>query len=55
MEIMEGKLGYIEEEVKVVKSVERKYCEKKFVVGAHTGVLNVKNNYSSKRVHKGPF
>ena len=44
MEIMVGKPGYIEEMVKVVKNVEKQYCVKKSVVGAHTGVLIAKNN-----------
>ena len=51
MEIMVGKHGYIEEVVKVVKNVERRYSEKKSVEGAHTGVLIAKNNFSLK---KGP-
>jgi len=44
MGIMVNKPGYIEEVVKVVKNVERKYCVKKSVVGAHIGVLNAKTN-----------
>ena len=40
MEIMADKPGYIEEVVKVVKNVEKRYYEKKYVEGAHTGVLN---------------
>ena len=44
MEIMVVKHGSIEEVVKVVKNVGKKYCVKKFVEEAHTGVLNVKNN-----------
>ena len=55
MEIMVAKPLYIEEVVKVVKNVERRYSEKKSVEEAHTGALNVKNNWSLKRVHKGPF
>ena len=42
MEIMVDKPLYIEEVVKVVKNVEKKYCVKKFVVGAHIGVRIVK-------------
>ena len=44
MEIMEDKLGYIEEVVKVVENVERRLCEIKYVEGALTGVLIVKGN-----------
>ena len=44
MEIMVDKPGYIEEVAKVVEDVERQYCVKKSVVGAHTGVLIAKNN-----------
>ena len=44
MEIMVDKLGYIEEVVKIVENVGRRYCEKKFVAGAPTGVLIAKNN-----------
>ena len=44
METMVGKPWYTEEVVKVVKNVERKYCVKKSVGEAHTGVLNAKNN-----------
>ena len=51
MEIMEGKLGCIEEVAKIVKNVEYRYCEKKSVEEAHTGVLIAKNNLSIK---KGP-
>ena len=43
MEIMEDKLGYIEEVVKAVENVERLYCEKKSVAGALTGVPIAKN------------
>ena len=51
MEIMEGKLWCIDEAVKIVKNVEKRYCEKKSVEGALTGVLIAKNNLSLK---KGP-
>ena len=44
MEIMVDKLGYIEEVGKVVKNVVKRYCEKRFVEGAHTGVQIAKNN-----------
>ena len=44
MEIMEDKPGYIEEVVKVVENVERRYCEKRSVAEVHTGVLIAKNN-----------
>ena len=44
MEIMVDKHGYIEEVVKIVENVEPRYCEKKFVVEAHTGVLVARNN-----------
>ena len=44
MEIMVDKLGSIEEVVKVVENVERRYCEKKSVAEALTGVLIAKNN-----------
>ena len=44
MEIMEDKPGCIEEVVKVVKNVDRRYCEKRYVEGALTGVLIAKNN-----------
>ena len=44
METMVDKPGYIEEVVKVVENVERRYCEKRSVAGAHIGVLIVKNN-----------
>ena len=44
MEIMEDKPGYIEEEGKIVKNVAKRFCVKKSVVGAHTGVLTAKNN-----------
>ena len=44
MEIMVDKLGSIEEVANFVKNVEQKYCEKRFVVEAHTGVLIAKNN-----------
>ena len=43
MEIMVDKPGYIEEEVKLAKNVEKGFCAKKYVVGAHTGVLIAKN------------
>ena len=51
MEIMGDKLGYIDEVVKIVKNVEKRYCEKRSVEGAHTGVLIAKNNFTLK---KGP-
>ena len=51
MEIMEDKLGCTEEVVKVVKNVEKRYCEKRSVEGAHTGVLIAKNNLSLKKGH----
>ena len=44
MAIMVDKPGYIEEVENDVKNVEKKYCEKKFVVEAHTGVLVARNN-----------
>ena len=44
MEIMVDKPGYIEEVVKVVKYVERRYCEKRSVAEALIGVLIAKNN-----------
>ena len=44
MEIMADKPGCIEELVKVVENVERRYCEKRSVAGALTGVLIAKNN-----------
>ena len=44
MEIMADKPGCIEEVVKVVKNVERRYCEKNSVAEARTGVQTVKNN-----------
>ena len=44
METMADKPGYIEEVVKVVKNVVKKFCVKKYVVEAHTGVLIAKNN-----------
>ncbi len=43
MEIMVGKPWYIGEGGNVVKNVEKKYCVKKSVVGALTGVLIAKN------------
>ena len=43
MEIMVDKLWYTEEVVKAVENVEERYCEKKFVGGALTGVLIAKN------------
>ena len=55
MEIMEDKPWYTEEVVKIVKNVEKRYCEKKFVEGAHTGVLIAKNNLSLKKGPKEPF
>ena len=44
MEIMVDKPLCIEEVVKVVKNVEKRYCEKNSVVEAHTGVPIAKNN-----------
>ena len=44
MEIMEDKPWYTEEVGKIVKNVEKRYCEKKSVEEAHTGVLIAKNN-----------
>ena len=49
MEIMADKLGYIDEAVKIVENVEKRYCEKKSVEGAHTGVLIAKNNFPLKK------
>ena len=51
MEIMEDKPWYTEAVVKIVKNVEKRYCETRSVEGAHTGVLIAKNNLSLK---KGP-
>ena len=45
MEIMADKLGYIDEAVKNVKNVEKRFYEKRSVEGAHTGVLIAKNNF----------
>ena len=44
MEIMVDKPGCIEEVVKVVKDVEKRYCEKNSVEGVHTGVQIARNN-----------
>ena len=44
MEIMVDKPGYIEEQVKVVKNVERRFCEKRFVAEAPIGVPIAKDN-----------
>ena len=44
MEIMEGNPGFIEEVAKVVENVEKRYCEKRSVAEAHTGVQIAKNN-----------
>ena len=44
MVIMVDKPGYIEEVVKIVKNVERRYCEKNYVAEAHTGVRIAKDN-----------
>ena len=44
MEIMVDKLWYTEEVVKIVKNVEKRYCEKRSAEEAHTGVLIAKNN-----------
>ena len=49
MEIMVDKPWCIEEVVEVVKDAERKYCEKNYVAGAHTGVQIAKNNQTSKK------
>ena len=49
METMVDKPGCIEEVVKIVKNVEKKYCVKKSVEGEHTGVQIAKNNQASKR------
>ena len=51
MGIMVDKPWYIEEVVKVVKNVEKRFWEKKSVEEALTGVLIAKNNLSLK---KGP-
>ena len=51
MEIMVDRPGYIEDLDNVVKNVGKKYCEKKYVVEAHTGVLIAKNKKPPK---KGP-
>ena len=51
MEIMVDKHGYIEEVVKVVESVVRRYYEKKSVEGALTGVLIAKK----LKTKKGPL
>ena len=48
MVIMADKPWFIEEQVKVVGNVERKYCEKRSVAGAHTGVLIAKDNWTLK-------
>ena len=55
MEIMVDKPGFIEEAVKVVENVERRYCEKKSAVEALTGVQIAKNNRSLKKSPKGLF
>ena len=44
MAIMVDKPGYIEEVVKIVENVGRRFCEKKSVAEALTGVLIAKNN-----------
>ena len=44
METMVDKPGYIEEVENNVKNVEKKYCEKRSVAGAHTGVLIARDN-----------
>ena len=44
MEIMVDKPGCIEEVVKIVKNVERRYCEKRSVAEVLTGVPIAKNN-----------
>ena len=51
MEIMADKPWCIEEVVKVVKNVVKRYYERSYVEGAHTGVLIAKNKLSLK---KGP-
>ena len=49
MEIMEDKPWYTEEVVKIVKNVEKRYCEKRSVEEAHTGVLIAKNKLALKK------
>ena len=49
MEIMEDKPWYTEEVEKIVKNVEKRYCEKNYVAGARTGVQIAKNNQASKK------
>ena len=44
MEIMVDKPGCIEEVVKIVKNAELRYCAKKSVAEALTGVPIAKNN-----------
>ena len=44
MEIMADKLGYIDEAVKIVENVEKRYCEKRSVAEALTGVQIAKNS-----------
>ena len=51
MEITEDKPWYTEEVVKIVKNVGKRFCEKKSVEGAHTGVLIARNNLA---LRKGP-
>ena len=55
MEIMVDKPWCIEEVVKVVKNVERRYCEKRFAAEALTGVLIAKNKSALKKSPKGLF
>ncbi len=55
MEIMVARHGFTEEVVNLVKNVGAKFCEKKYVVEALTGVLIAKNNQPSKKGPKGPF
>ena len=44
MEIMEDKLGYIEEAVNNARNVEKRFYVKRSVDGVLTGVRIVKNN-----------
>ncbi len=44
MEIMEEKLGFIEERIKIVANVEKKSSEQKFLGGALIGAQHVKSN-----------
>ena len=49
MVIMADKPWSIEEVVKIVKNVEKRYCEKRSVEGALTGVQIAKNKKASKK------